>query len=260
MRELWREFKNQQKKGKYLEGADLTCGPVCSSLASPQSTPGHSCWVVWSVCARQWTQCRTGWRPPARRRCTSCEGGRRCAWSRTWPASRSEHCTSRWRRDICTPESWSASPPGKETRPVTQTAYDLWICHLTPACTILKPNMSIFLTFLPARLLCKFMSARASLSFLSLASTKAWLKRMACSTWSLQPPQSKEPLASRDEPFLVGSQEQESSSPWLQARANVWTTPAEEIAYMKATSRLPEGRGGNSVNRKQTSLMKEGPS
>uniref|UniRef100_A0A8D0D353 Secreted protein n=1 Tax=Sander lucioperca TaxID=283035 RepID=A0A8D0D353_SANLU len=85
------------------------------------------------------------------------------------------------------------------------------------------------LTFLPARLLCKFMSARASLSFLSLASTKPWLKRMACSTWSLQPPQSKEPLASRDEPFFVGSQEQESSSPWLQAR----------MAYMKATSRLP---------------------
>lgn len=77
------------------------------------------------------------------------------------------------------------------------------------------------LTFLPAWLLCRFMSARASLSFLSLASTKDWLKRMACATWSLQPPQSKEPLASCDEPFLVGSHEQESSSPWLQARARV---------------------------------------
>ena len=131
MRALWRGFKNQQKKGKNLAGAYLTCGPVCSSPASPQSTPGRSCWVVWSVCALQWTQCHTGWRPPARRRCTSCEGGRQCAWSRTWPASRSERCTSRWRRDICTPESWSASPPGKETRPVTHTAHDLWICHLT---------------------------------------------------------------------------------------------------------------------------------
>lgn len=77
------------------------------------------------------------------------------------------------------------------------------------------------LTFLPAWLLCRFMSARASRSLRSLASTKLWLKRIACSTWSLQPPQSKEPLASCDEPFLVGSQEQESSSPWLQARARV---------------------------------------
>lgn len=97
-------------------------------------------------------------------------------------------------------------------------------------------------TFLPALLLCRFMSARASLSFLSLASTKIWLKWMACSTWSLQPPQSKEPLESCDEPFLVGSQEQLSRSPWLQARAKVYTTPAEEMAYTKATSWLPRSR------------------
>ncbi|TNN35488.1 hypothetical protein EYF80_054347 [Liparis tanakae] len=67
-----------------------------------------------------------------------------------------------------------------------------------------------------------FMSAWASLPFLSLASTKPWLKRMACSTWSLQPPQSNEPVASRDEPVVfLGSQEHESSSPRLQARASV---------------------------------------
>lgn len=57
---------------------------------------------------------------------------------------------------------------------------------------------------------------------------------------SLQPPQSKWPLLSLAEPFFLGSQEQDFSSPWLHALVMAKTTPAEEMACTKADSRLPE--------------------
>lgn len=57
---------------------------------------------------------------------------------------------------------------------------------------------------------------------------------------SLQPPQSKWPLLSLVEPFFLGSQEQDFSSPWLHALVMAKTTPAEEMACTKADSRLPE--------------------
>lgn len=104
---------------------------------------------------------------------------------------------------------------------------------------LIKKYHKKILTRLPARLLWRFISARASRTLLSLASINIREKWLAHRTLSLHPPHSNQPDLSLPFPTLVGSQPHCSRFPLLQARVMAWTTPAEEMAYTKADSRLP---------------------
>lgn len=89
------------------------------------------------------------------------------------------------------------------------------------------------------------MRARASLVLRSLASMNMREKRLPKPTLSEHPPQSKEPRLSCPLPRLPGSHAQCCSCPLLQARVMACTTPAAEMAYTNAASRLPKTRGDN---------------
>lgn len=99
--------------------------------------------------------------------------------------------------------------------------------------------IKVKLTLLPAPLLCRFISALASLMTFSLASTNIRLNLTPNRMLSLHPPQTNSLFLSRPLPTFLGSQAQFSSSPLLHDRVIECTTALEVIAYKMAVSRFP---------------------
>ena len=95
---------------------------------------------------------------------------------------------------------------------------------------ICRVSILALLTRLPARLLWRFISARASRTRRSLASINILEKWLAQRTLSLHPPHSNQPALSLPLPALVGSHPHCKRLPLLQARVIEWTTPADEMA------------------------------